>query len=127
MGIGPVPAVRKLFEKTGLGWDDIDLIELNEAFAAQFLACHKELGFDLDRTNVNGGAIALGHPIGATGARIVTTLLYEKERTDAKRGLANLCVSAASGWRWCSSAAEGRSSPGLRAADQYAYTIDRIV
>jgi len=97
MGIGPVPAVRKLFAETGLTFDDIDLVELNEAFAAQFLACHRELGFDREKTNVNGGAIALGHPIGATGARIVTTLLYEMERRDVKRGLATLCVSGGMG------------------------------
>jgi acetyl-CoA C-acetyltransferase len=97
MGIGPVPAVRKLFEQTGLTFDDFDVIELNEAFAAQFLACHRELRFDREKTNVNGGAIAIGHPIGATGARIVTTLLYEMERRDAKRGLATLCVSGGMG------------------------------
>ncbi|MEN8148936.1 MAG: acetyl-CoA C-acetyltransferase [Planctomycetota bacterium] len=97
MGIGPVPAVRKLFAETGLSFDDFDLVELNEAFAAQFLACHRELGFDLTKTNVNGGAIAIGHPIGATGARIVTTLLHEMERVDAKRGLATLCVSGGMG------------------------------
>jgi acetyl-CoA C-acetyltransferase len=97
MGIGPVPAVKKLFEKTGIGFDDIDVIELNEAFAAQFLACHRELGFDLEKTNVNGGAIALGHPIGCTGLRIIVTLLHEMERRDAKRGLATLCVSGGLG------------------------------
>jgi acetyl-CoA C-acetyltransferase len=97
MGLGPVPAVRALLEKTGLGLADFDLIELNEAFAVQFLACHRELDFDLERTNVNGGAIALGHPIGCTGARICVTLLYEMERRDAKRGLAALCVSGGMG------------------------------
>ncbi len=97
MGIGPVPAIRKLFEKTGLGFDDMDVIELNEAFAAQFIACHRELEFDLEKTNVNGGAIALGHPIGCTGARICVTLLHEMERQDAKRGLATLCVSGGLG------------------------------
>jgi acetyl-CoA C-acetyltransferase len=97
MGIGPVPAVRNLFEKTGLTFDDIDLIELNEAFAAQFIACHRELKFDLEKTNVNGGAIALGHPIGCTGSRICVTLLHEMERQDAKRGLATLCVSGGMG------------------------------
>jgi len=97
MGIAPVPAIRKLFEKTGLGFDDMDLIELNEAFAAQFIACHRELEFDLEKTNVNGGAIALGHPIGCTGARICVTLLHEMERRDAKRGLATLCVSGGLG------------------------------
>jgi acetyl-CoA C-acetyltransferase len=97
MGIGPVPAVQKLFAKSGLGFDDIDLIELNEAFAAQALACHRELKFDIEKTNVNGGAIALGHPIGATGARICVTLLHEMERRDVKRGLATLCVSGGMG------------------------------
>jgi acetyl-CoA C-acetyltransferase len=97
MGIGPVPAVRKLLEKTGLGLDDIDLIELNEAFAPQVIACHRELGFDLERLNVNGGAIALGHPIGATGARIVVTLAHEMVRRKAKRGIATLCISGGMG------------------------------
>jgi acetyl-CoA C-acetyltransferase len=97
MGIGPVPAVRKLLEKTGLSLSDIDLIELNEAFAAQVLACQRELGFDLDRLNVNGGAIALGHPIGATGARIVVTLVHEMRRRGAQRGIATLCISGGMG------------------------------
>jgi acetyl-CoA C-acetyltransferase len=97
MGIGPVPAVRKLLDKTGLSLDDIDLIELNEAFAAQVIACQRELGFDLSRVNVNGGAIALGHPIGATGARIVVTLLHEMQKRKAKRGLATLCISGGMG------------------------------
>ena len=97
MGIGPVPAVRKLLEKTGLRLEDIDLIELNEAFAAQVIACHRELGFDPERLNVNGGAIALGHPIGATGARIVVTLAHEMRRRRAKRGIATLCISGGMG------------------------------
>jgi acetyl-CoA C-acetyltransferase len=97
MGIGPVPAVRALLEKTGLALRDIDLIEINEAFAAQVLACQRDLGFDLGRTNVSGGAIALGHPIGATGARITTTLLYEMRRRRARRGLATLCISGGLG------------------------------
>ena len=97
MGIGPVPAVRKLLEKTGLRLEDIDLIELNEAFAAQVIACHRELGFDPERLNVNGGAIALGHPIGATGARIVVTLVHEMVRRKAKRGIATLCISGGMG------------------------------
>ena len=97
MGIGPVPAVRKLLEKAGLGLDDIDLIELNEAFAPQVIACQRELGFDLERLNVNGGAIALGHPIGATGARIVVTLAHEMVRRKAKRGIATLCISGGMG------------------------------
>ena len=97
MGIGPVPAIRTLLKKTGRKLSDIDLIELNEAFAAQVIACARELPFDLSRVNVNGGAIALGHPIGATGARIVTTLLYEMKKRDAKTGIATLCVSGGMG------------------------------
>ncbi len=98
MGIGPVPAVRKLEQRTGVKLGDVDLIELNEAFAAQVLACDRELHIDRARLNVNGGAIALGHPIGATGARIVVTLLHELRRRGAKRGLATLCVSGGMGW-----------------------------
>ena len=97
MGIGPVPAVRDLLQKTGLALQEIDLIEINEAFAAQVLACQRDLGFDLGRTNVSGGALALGHPIGATGARITTTLLYEMRRRRARRGLATLCISGGLG------------------------------
>ncbi len=97
MGLGPVPAVRQLFEKTGLTMTDIDLLEINEAFAAQVLACHRELEFDLSRVNVNGGAIALGHPIGATGARITVTLVHEMRRRQARRGLATLCISGGQG------------------------------
>jgi len=97
MGIGPVPAVRRLLEQTGLRLSDIDLIELNEAFAAQVIACERDLGFDRERVNVNGGAIALGHPIGGTGARIATTLLHEMGRRGARRGIATLCVSGGMG------------------------------
>ncbi|MBZ5553842.1 MAG: thiolase family protein [Acidobacteriia bacterium] len=97
MGIGPVPAVRQLLKKTGLRLEDFEVIELNEAFAAQVLACDRELHFDHQKLNVNGGAIALGHPIGATGARIVTTLVHEMEKRQAKRGLATLCVSGGLG------------------------------
>jgi acetyl-CoA C-acetyltransferase len=97
MGIGPVPAVRALLQKTGSALRDFGLIEINEAFAAQVLACHRELGFDMERVNVNGGAIALGHPIGASGARIVVTLLHEMRRRGARRGLATLCVSGGMG------------------------------
>jgi acetyl-CoA C-acetyltransferase len=97
MGIGPVPAIHKLAERTGLGVDDFDLIELNEAFAPQVLAVMRDVPMPADRLNVNGGAIALGHPIGATGARIVVTLLYELERRQARRGLATLCVSGGMG------------------------------
>jgi len=97
MGIGPVPAVRALLERSRLKLPDIDLIELNEAFAAQVIACDRELGLDPARLNVNGGAIALGHPIGCTGARIVVTLLHEMARRKARRGLATLCVSGGMG------------------------------
>ncbi len=97
MGIGPVPAVRKLLAATGITLDAIDLVELNEAFAAQALAVDRELNFDRERLNVNGGAIALGHPIGCSGARIVVTLLHELARRKARRGLATLCVSGGMG------------------------------
>ncbi len=97
MGIGPVPAVKRLLERTGLRLEDFEVVELNEAFAAQVLACDRELGFDRDRLNVNGGAIALGHPIGATGARIVVTLAHEMRRRKARLGLATLCVSGGLG------------------------------
>ncbi len=97
MGIGPVPAVRKLEERTGRSLAGYDLVELNEAFAAQVLAVDRDLGFDHDKLNVNGGAIALGHPIGATGARIVVTLIHEMIRRGARTGLATLCVSGGLG------------------------------
>jgi acetyl-CoA C-acetyltransferase len=97
MGIGPVPAVRALMERTGLAVGDFDLIELNEAFAAQVLACQRELKFDLERVNVLGGAIAIGHPIGATGARITVTLVHEMLRRRARRGLSTLCISGGLG------------------------------
>jgi acetyl-CoA C-acetyltransferase len=97
MGIGPVPAVRALLERQRLTLDAIDLVELNEAFAAQVIACDRDLGFDAERLNVNGGAIALGHPIGCTGVRITTTLLHEMKKRKALRGLATLCVSGGMG------------------------------
>jgi acetyl-CoA C-acetyltransferase len=97
MGIGPVPAVRTLLERQKLELDQIDLIELNEAFAAQVIACDRELQFDPDRLNVNGGAIALGHPIGCTGVRITTTLVHEMAKRQSKLGLATLCVSGGMG------------------------------
>ena len=97
MGIGPVPAMRKLFERTGLTLDDFDLFELNEAFAAQVLAVLRDEPIPSEKLNVNGGAIALGHPIGCTGARILVTLLYEMQRRNARRGLATLCVSGGMG------------------------------
>ena len=97
MGIGPVPAIRKLLDRTGLKIDDFDLVELNEAFAPQVLAVLRDIPIDPARLNVNGGAIALGHPIGCTGTRILVTLLYEMRRRGAKRGLATLCVSGGLG------------------------------
>jgi acetyl-CoA C-acetyltransferase len=97
MGVGPVPAIRKLLTKTGLKMDDFGLIELNEAFAAQVIACMRELPMDPERLNVNGGAIALGHPIGCTGARIVTTLIHEMRKRDTRYGLATLCISGGMG------------------------------
>jgi acetyl-CoA C-acetyltransferase len=97
MGIGPVPAVRAVIERQKLSLSDIDLVELNEAFAAQVIACDRELQFDPDRLNVNGGAIALGHPIGCTGVRITTTLLNEMNKRQVKRGLATLCISGGMG------------------------------
>ena len=97
MGIGPVPAIRSLLSRQQLSLADIDLIELNEAFAAQVIACDRELKFDPGRLNVNGGAIALGHPIGCTGVRITTTLLHEMKKRDARLGLATLCVSGGMG------------------------------
>jgi len=97
MGIGPVPAVHRLLKKTGRRLEDYDLIELNEAFAAQVLACDRELHFDRDRLNINGGAIALGHPIGGTGARITVTLVHEMLKRHSQRGLATLCVSGGMG------------------------------
>ena len=97
MGIGPVPAIRKLEQKHGLKLTDFDLIELNEAFAAQVLACDRELHFDREKLNVNGGSIALGHPIGCTGTRITVTLLHEMLKRKSRRGLATLCVSGGMG------------------------------
>jgi acetyl-CoA C-acetyltransferase len=101
MGIGPVPASRRALEKAGWSVADLDLIEANEAFAAQALAVGKELGWDPEKVNVNGGAIAIGHPIGASGARVLTTLLYEMERRDSKKGLATLCIGGGMGIALC--------------------------
>ena len=101
MGIGPVPASKRALEKAGWTIADLDLIEANEAFAAQALAVGKELGWDSDKVNVNGGAIAIGHPIGASGARVLTTLLYEMARRDAKKGLATLCIGGGMGIALC--------------------------
>ena len=97
MGIGPVPATRQALKKAGLEAKDLDLVELNEAFAAQSLACVRELGLDASKVNVNGGAIALGHPIGCSGARIVVTLMHEMKRRDARLGLATLCIGVGQG------------------------------
>lgn len=97
MGIGPVPATRKALERAGLRVEDIDLVELNEAFAAQSLACIDELGLDMEKVNVNGGAIALGHPLGCSGARILTTLLHEMERREVRYGLATMCIGVGQG------------------------------
>lgn len=97
MGIGPVPAARKALARAGLKLEDMGLVELNEAFAAQSLAVGRELGLDWERTNVNGGAVALGHPVGCSGARILVTLLYEMERRRARYGLAALCIGGGQG------------------------------
>ena len=101
MGIGPVPASKKALEKAGWTIADLDLIEANEAFAAQALSVGKELGWDADKVNVNGGAIAIGHPIGASGARVLTTLIYEMQKRDAKKGLATLCIGGGMGIAMC--------------------------
>jgi acetyl-CoA C-acetyltransferase len=101
MGIGPVPATKRALEKAGWTLADLDLIEANEAFAAQALSVGKELGWDASKVNVNGGAIAIGHPIGASGARVLTTLIYEMQKRDAKRGLATLCIGGGMGIAMC--------------------------
>ena len=97
MGVGPVASTRKVLERTGLTIDDMDLIEANEAFAAQSIAVARDLKFDMSKVNVNGGAIALGHPVGASGCRILVTLLYEMQKRNAKRGLATLCIGGGMG------------------------------
>jgi acetyl-CoA C-acetyltransferase/3-oxo-5,6-didehydrosuberyl-CoA/3-oxoadipyl-CoA thiolase len=97
MGVGPVYATRKALKRAGLSVEDIDLFELNEAFAAQSLACVKELGLDQAKVNVNGGAIALGHPLGCSGARILTTLVHEMKRRDARYGVATMCIGVGQG------------------------------
>ena len=101
MGTGPIPASRRALEKAGWKAEDLDLIESNEAFAAQSCAVARDLGFDMERVNVNGGAIALGHPIGASGTRILVTLLHEMQKRDAKRGLATLCIGGGMGIAMC--------------------------
>ncbi len=97
MGIGPVPASRLALKRAGLTIEDMDLVEINEAFAAQYLACEEELGLDRGKTNVNGGAVAFGHPVGASGTRVLLTLLYELKRQDKKYGLASLCIGGGQG------------------------------
>lgn len=97
MGIGPVPAIRQALDRAGLRMEDIDLIEINEAFAAQYLSVEKELGLDREKTNVNGGAIALGHPVGASGTRIILSLAYELQRRGLKYGVASLCIGGGQG------------------------------
>lgn len=101
MGIGPVPASRRALEKAGWRVEDLDLIEANEAFAAQALSVGKDMGWDAEKVNVNGGAIAIGHPIGASGARVLTTLLHEMQKRDAKKGLATLCIGGGMGIAMC--------------------------
>jgi acetyl-CoA C-acetyltransferase/3-oxo-5,6-didehydrosuberyl-CoA/3-oxoadipyl-CoA thiolase len=97
MGIGPVPASEKALDRAGLSVDDLDVVELNEAFAAQAVACVRELRLDPERVNVNGGAIAIGHPLGASGARIVVTLVHEMRRRQARYGMATMCIGAGQG------------------------------
>ena len=97
MGTGPIPATRRCLERAGWSLDQLDLIEANEAFAAQAIAVNRDLGWDTDKVNVNGGAIALGHPIGASGCRILVTLLHEMARRDAHKGLATLCIGGGMG------------------------------
>ncbi len=101
MGTGPIPASRSALAKAGWKASDLDLIEANEAFAAQACAVNKELGWDTNKVNVNGGAIAIGHPIGASGARVLTTLLYEMQKRNAKKGLATLCIGGGMGIAMC--------------------------
>jgi acetyl-CoA C-acetyltransferase len=101
MGTGPIPSSRKALEKAGWKAQDLYLIEANEAFAAQAIAVNKDMGWDTDRVNVNGGAIAIGHPIGASGARVLVTLLHEMQRRDAKKGLATLCIGGGMGVAMC--------------------------
>jgi acetyl-CoA C-acetyltransferase len=97
MGTGPIPSTRKVLDRVGWKPDDLDLVEANEAFAAQALAVNKDLGWDTGKVNVNGGAIAIGHPIGASGARILVTLLHEMQKRDARKGLATLCIGGGMG------------------------------
>ncbi len=97
MGLGPIPATKKALSRAGISIDDLDLIELNEAFAAQAIACIRELGLDPDKVNIYGGGIALGHPLGCTGAKILTTLVHALRRTDGRYGLATMCIGVGQG------------------------------
>jgi acetyl-CoA C-acetyltransferase len=97
MGLGPIPASRRALERAGLSVDDLDLVELNEAFAAQAVPVMRELGLDPEKTNVNGGAIAIGHPLGASGARLTATLMHEMRRRGARYGLATMCIGVGQG------------------------------
>ena len=101
MGTGPIPATRKALGRAGWKADDLDLIEANEAFAAQAIAVNKDLGWDTAKVNVNGGAIAIGHPIGASGARVLVTLVHEMNKRNAKKGLATLCIGGGMGVAMC--------------------------
>ncbi|HZY97629.1 MAG TPA: acetyl-CoA C-acyltransferase [Candidatus Cybelea sp.] len=111
MGLGPIPATRKALAHAGIGAEQLDLVELNEAFASQAIACMRDLGFDPERTNVNGGAIALGHPLGASGARIVTTLLHELRRRAGRYGLATMCIGVGQGIATVFERMEEKASP----------------
>ena len=97
MGIGPVPAIRACVERAGIQLGDVDLFEINEAFAAQYVGCEKELGLDRDKVNVNGGAISLGHPLGATGTRLILTLMYQLRRSGKRYGMASACIGGGQG------------------------------
>ena len=112
MGTGPIPATRAALKKAGWKIEDLDLIEANEAFAAQAIAVNRELGWDMSKVNVNGGAIAIGHPIGASGARILNTLLFEMNRRDVKRGLATMCIGGGMGIALCVEREKGSSGKG---------------
>jgi acetyl-CoA C-acetyltransferase len=101
MGTGPIPATRKVLARAGWKVDNLDLVEANEAFAAQALAVNKDISWDTSKVNVNGGAIAIGHPIGASGARVLVTLLHEMQKRDAKKGLATLCIGGGMGVAMC--------------------------
>ena len=97
MGTGPIPASKRCLEKAGWSVDDLDRVEANEAFAAQAISVNRDMGWDTDKVNVNGGAIAIGHPIGASGCRVLVTLLHEMKRSDSKKGLATLCIGGGQG------------------------------